>query len=307
VKTNLHISQLLGWIGLQSSKFYNWKKRYGKVNEHNTQVPRDHWLEDWEKEAIVAFHGDHSQDGYRRLTYQMMDQEIVAASPTTVYRVLKDAGCLERWNAANRSKKSGFDQPELVHEHWHIDICYINVCGTFYYLINILDGASRYLIHCELREQMTEADVEITLQRAKEKFPEARPRIISDNGPQFIAKDFKEYIRISGMTHVRTRPYHPQSNGKVERYHKTLKQECIRPQVALSMDEAAKQIERFVDDYNHKRLHSSIGYVTPADKLSGREQTIFADRDRKLALAREQRAKNRQSARKKIRKENQAA
>jgi transposase InsO family protein len=154
---------------------------------------------------------------------------------------------------------------------------------------------------------MTEADVEITLQRAKEKFPEARPRIISDNGPQFIAKDFKEYIRISSMTHVRTRPYHPQSNGKVERYHKTLKQECIRPQVALSMDEAAKQIERFVDDYNHKRLHSSIGYVTPADKLSGREQTIFADRDRKLALAREQRAKNRQSARKKIRKENQAA
>jgi len=147
---------------------------------------------------------------------------------------------------------------------------------------------------------MTETDVEITLQRAKETFPEARPRIITDNGPQFIAKDFKEFIRISGMTHVRTSPYYPQSNGKIERWHQTIKQDCIRPNVPLSLEEARRLVERFIDDYNHRRLHSAIGYVTPNDKLAGREQAIFDERDRKLAEARQQRARKRQQAREEV-------
>ncbi|MDD2558146.1 MAG: DDE-type integrase/transposase/recombinase [Desulfuromonas sp.] len=114
-------------------------------------------------------------------------------------------------------------QPLRPHEHWHIDVSYVNLCGTFYYLCSLLDGCSRYIIHWELRETMTEKDVEIILQRAREKFPEATPRIISDNGPQFIAKDFKAFIRMAGMTHVRTSPFYPQSNGKLERYHRTIK------------------------------------------------------------------------------------
>ena len=121
---------------------------------------------------------------------------------------------------------------------WHIDISYINICGTFYYLCSVLDGYSRYLVHWELREAMTEKDVEIILQRGREKFPQATPRIISDNGPQFIAKDFKEFIRVAGMTHVRTSPYYPQSNGKLERWHKSIKYECIRPKVPLTLEEA---------------------------------------------------------------------
>src|SRR3954464_11202042 len=87
---------------------------------------------------------------------------------------------------------------------------------------------------------MTEANIEVILQRAKEQYPEARPRIISDNGPQFIAKDFKEFIRISGMTHVRTSPFYPQANGKIERWHKSLKSECIRPGTPLSLDDARR-------------------------------------------------------------------
>ena len=120
-------------------------------------------------------------------------------------------------------------QPLAIHEYWHIDISNLNIKGTFYYLCSVLDGCSRYIVHHEIRESMKESDVEMVLQRAKEKYPAARPRIISDNGPQFIAKDFKEFIRISGMTHVRTSPYYPQSNGKLERWHKTLKGECVRP------------------------------------------------------------------------------
>jgi putative transposase len=105
-------------------------------------------------------------------------------------------------------------QPAQPHQHWHIDVSYLNVCATFYYLCSILDGYSRFLVHWALRESMTEADIQIILERAKERYPGVALRIISDNGPQFIAKDFKEFIRISGMTHVRTSPYYPQSNGQ---------------------------------------------------------------------------------------------
>ncbi|MCH7688617.1 MAG: transposase family protein, partial [Planctomycetes bacterium] len=132
------------------------------------------------------------------MTFMMLDRGVVAVSPSSVYRVLRAAGQLRRWNGKPSRKGKGFVQPLRPHEHWHVDISYINVCGTFYYLCRLLDGCSRYVVHWEIRESMTEADVEIIVQRAREAFPDARPRIISDNGPQFIAKDFKEFIRISG-------------------------------------------------------------------------------------------------------------
>ena len=140
---------------------------------------------------------------------------------------------------------------------------------------------------------MIEKDVEIILQRAREQFAESTPRIISDNGPQFIAKDFKEFIRLAGMTHVRTTPFYPQSNGKLERYHKTIKSECIRPKVALSQDDAINQIAKFVRYYNEDRLHIAIGYIAPKDKLEGRENQIFTERDQKLEAAREARKQRR--------------
>ncbi|MCZ7672485.1 MAG: integrase core domain-containing protein [Chloroflexi bacterium] len=163
------------------------------------------------------------------------------------------------------------------------------MCGTFYYLCTILDGYSRYIVHWEMREAMTEADVETVLQRAREKFPHAKPRVISDNGPQFVARDFKHFIRLCEMTHVRTSPYYPQSNGKIERWHQTLKQECIRPGSPLSPADANRIVATFVAQYNHHRLHSAIGYITPADKLSQREAEIFDQRHQKLAQARDQR------------------
>ena len=296
-KTELHARKLVGWIGIDRSKYYQWKDRYGQVNEHNAWVPRDHWLEDWEKQAIVTYHHQHPLDGYRLLTYMMMDADVVAVSPASTYRVLKAAGLLGRWNAKPSSKGTGFGQPIGPHEHWHIDVSYLNICGTFYYLCSILDGFSRYIVHWEIRPAMTEADIEIILQRARELFPDARPRIISDNGPQFIARDFKEFIRLSGMTHVRTRPYYPQSNGKLERYHRTIKGDCIRPGTPLCLDDARRLVEKFVTEYNTARLHSAIQYITPADKLAGRAEEILAGRDAKLAAAREARRAKRQQER----------
>src|SRR5258705_12288538 len=143
---------------------------------------------------------------------------------------------------------------------------------------------------------MTEAHIEIILERAKERYPGVRPRVISDNGPQFIAKDFKEFIRISGMTHVRTSPYYPQSNGKIERWDKSPKEECIRPGTPLSLDDARRLVEGYVEHYNNVRLNSAVAYITPKDMLAGRQQEIHAERDRKLEAARKQRQIRRQRA-----------
>ncbi len=199
------------WLGIGLSKFYSWRKRYGQANEHNASVPRDHWLTDDEKRAIRDYEREHPREGYRRLTFMMLDDDIAAAAPATVYRVLKKARRLGPASPPNERKGKGFHQPSRPHRHWHIDVSYINIAGTFYYLCSVLDGYSRYIVHWEIREKMAETDVETILQRAREKFPGETPRIISDNGPQFIAKDFKPtnlrsvpdpYLRDDTCTHL---------------------------------------------------------------------------------------------------------
>jgi len=291
-RTGIGLSIFLTWLGLPNSTFYNWRDRYGFQNRHNGAVPRRFWLEEWEKQAIIKYHIEHPDEGYRRLTFMMLDEDIVAVSPTSAWRVLNKEGLLKRWNRKSSKKGTGFHQPSAPHKHWHIDVSYINICATFYYLCAVLDGYSRYIVHWNIREAMTEADIEIILQRAHELFPMSEPRIISDNGPQFIAKDFKEFIRVCGMTHVRTSPYYPQSNGKIERWHQSIKRECIRPGTPLSLDDALRLTDRYVDHYNNVRLHSAIGYITPADMLEGRKWEIFEDRKRKLENARLKRKVN---------------
>jgi len=247
--------------------------------------------------AILDFHEQHPLEGYRRLTFMMLDQDVVAVSPSSVYRVLRAAGRLDRWNPKPSLKGKGFVQPAAAHRHWHMDVAYVNVGGTFYYFIGVLDGYSRCLLHWELRESMTERDIEVVLLRARERFPEAQPRIISDNGSAFIARDFKTFIRQARMTHVRTSPYYPQSNGKIERFHRTIKHDAIRRFETSDPVQARQVIARFVEHYNQVRLHSAIGYVTPADMLAGRESEIWADRDRKLEEARDLRRRRRQALR----------
>lgn len=278
-------------MDLGTSKFHQWKQHYGTPHAHNGHVPRDGWLEPWEKQAILDYHDQHPLDGYRSLAYQMLDDDVVAVSPSSVYRVLKAAGRLDRRKWAPSKKGTGFVQPTRPHEHWHVDISYLNLGGTFYYLCSVLDGYTRFIVHFEIRETMKEQDTQTIVQRALEKFPGEKPRIISDNGPQFIAKEFKQFIRLCGLTHVRTSPYYPQSNGKLERWHGSLKQERWRLAGAETIDDARRIVSQYVEHYNHTRLHSALGYITPADKLNGLADVIFADRDHKLQAARERRRK----------------
>ena len=211
------ISDVCQKHGIQPTLFYLWQKKLfedGAVvfetKAANVRQSRRAG-KDWEKKAILDFEQQYPLEGYRRLAFMMLDADVVAVSPSSVYRVRNQA--------------------------WRI--------GTF------------------------------------------------NGSPQFVARDFKQFIRICRMTHVKTSPYYPQSNGKLERFHKTLKSECNRPQTPLNLDDARRVVERFVHHYNIVRLHSAIGYVTPADKLAGREAQIFAQRDQKLAEAREKRRQRR--------------
>ena len=151
-KTELAAERFIPWIGISRGKFFDWKKRYGKANEHNALVPRDFWIDDGEKAAIVEFHDRNPLEGYRRLTFMMLDANVVAVSPSTTYRVLSAAGRLDRWNRRPSKKGTGFVQPLAPHDHWHVDIAYLNIAGTFYYLCSLLDGASRAIVHWEIRE-----------------------------------------------------------------------------------------------------------------------------------------------------------
>jgi hypothetical protein len=162
-KTEIGVGRFIHWLGVRASKFYDWRERYGCVNEHNGWVPRDFWLEPWEKQAIINFHLEHPLEGYRRLTFMMLDADVVAVSPSSVWRVLQRAGLLSRWKGKPSRKGTGFEQPPHPHQHWHIDVSYINVSGTFYYLCSVLDGYSRSLVHWDLRESMTEAEIEVIL------------------------------------------------------------------------------------------------------------------------------------------------
>jgi len=147
-------------------------------------VPREHCLKVLEKLAITEFAKQNPLEGYRRLAFMMLDADVLAVSPSSVYRVLKAAGWLQSlWPKPTR-KGTGFVQPLQPHEHRHIDFSYVNIGGPFYYLCSILDGASRFIVHWEIREAMKEADAEIVLQRAREKYPQARHRTISDIGSQ---------------------------------------------------------------------------------------------------------------------------
>jgi transposase InsO family protein len=293
-RTAISAGRFIRWLKMAPSKFYSWQERYGRLNEHNAWIPRDFWLEPWERQAILDFQGQFPLEGYRRLTFMMLDRNVVAVSPASVWRVLHHAGRLSRWNTRPSQKGRGFHAPVALHEHWHVDVSYLNLGGTFYYLCSVLDGFSRSIVHWDIRTSMTEADIELILERAKERFPQARPRVISDNGPQFIARDFKEFIRLSGMTHVRTSPFYPQSNGKIERWHQSLKAECLRPGCPLSLEDARRLVSRYVEHYNTVRLHSALGYVTPQAMLEGRQQEIWGERDRKLEAARLERQRRRQ-------------
>ena len=156
-------------------------------------------------------------------------------------------------------------------------------------MITVMGGYSRIILHHELHRSMKQYDVQLILQRAVEKYPDALPVLISEDGPQFLAKKFKEFLRFCGLRHVQTSPYYPQSNGKMECLYGTIKAEAIRRQSYLSIEDARQQIANYIIYYNEKILHSSIYYLTPKEMFEGKVEKRLKERQKKLDQAQEKR------------------
>jgi putative transposase len=285
-KTGLPINTLLKYAGIPHRTWHEWAQRRGAETKHNNNIPKAYYLTPEEIQAIIAYCTSNPLKGYRMQSWEMVDKDVAFVSCSSVYNVIKRHNLDKKWVEATETAKQGFDQPQAVHEQWHIDFSYIKIQNSFYYFIGILDGYSRKILNWRLCKNMEGVNAEILVAETKEMYPEAvNPRLISDNGSQFISKDFEELLALLEFGHTLTSPNHPQSNGKLERFHRTLKTEHVRRSSYLEYQDACIRLAKWIAYYNCERLHSAIWYLTPNDVFYGRTAVRLAERTEKLHTA----------------------
>ena len=240
-----------------------------------------------EKEAVVQYALEHPQDGYRWLCWQMIDEDVAYVSPSSVYRILLDRDLLYRWKRSSTSSGEPPPEPTKPNERWHTDIMYLRIQDTWYFLVNVLDAYSRYVVHWELLSTMRANDVRLVIQEALERTG-ATPQIVTDNGSQFTAKDFKQLVRQFDLEHIRIRTYHPESNGRLERLHRSMR-EALGDEELGDLGRAREIIGRWVKHYNENRLHASLHYLPPAEYYAGAPDARIKERKEKLEKGRERR------------------
>jgi len=284
--TELPLEELLGYAGISERTWREWQKRRGVETGHNNNIPRNYYLTPEEIMAIVGYCSADKLKGYRVLCWEMVDRDVAFVSPGSVYNVIKRHNLDKKWAELEEEMKKGFEQPKRVHEQWHIDFSYIRIGGAFYYFLGILDGYSRRLLNWRLCRNMEGLNAEVLVLETKQIYPEAKDvRLISDNGSQFISKDFKELLAYLELEHTFTSANHPQSNGKLERFHRTLKSEHVRRSAYLGYEDACIRMASWIAYYNGERLHSAICYLTPDDVFYGRKEVRLAVRKEKLHTA----------------------
>jgi len=282
-RTNLPLEYLLKHAGISKRTWYEWMQRRGVETKHNNNIPKNYYLTPEEERAMVGYIIANPLKGYRVLCYEMIDKNIAFVGCTSVYNIIKRHNLGKKWVETQEMKKKGFDQPVRIHEQWHIDFSYIKIDGAFYYFIGILDGYSRKMLNWRLCSNMEGINAEILVAETMELYPEATGvRLICDNGSQFISKDFKELLVLLELKQTFTSANHPQSNGKLERFHKTLKTEHVRRSAYINYQDACVRMAQWIAYYNSERLHSAIWYLTPNDVFNDRTAVRLAERRNKL-------------------------
>lgn len=285
-RTGFKLSRLLDLYGINKSTYYGWftnGKKSGQTQNKGCSRVDSATVE--EEQKVLEFRKEHPSVGYRKLCWMMVDADVAYLNESAVYTILSKHNMLQGWNRSDSqgTEKEYKNKPKYVHHHWHTDIAYIKVRNIFYFLIMLLDGYSRYLLDWELMTDMAGKSVEMFIQRAKEKYPFAKPMLINDNGSQFISHDFRRLVTALDIQQVFTRRNHPQTNGKIERMNGTVKQEAIRPNSPMSYAQAWDVLNTYSYEYNHQRLHTGINFLRPADMFFGRNKTILNERKIKLA------------------------
>ena len=297
-RTGLDLNLILALYDIKKSTYYTWTQSSdtppSKPNtKHIASIRQD------EIEAVLKYRDLHPTIGYRKLCWQMIDENVACLSESTVYEILSTHGRLSGWNKPTScaASKEYQNKPKHVHNHWHTDIAYVKIGGVFYFLIMMLDGYSRFLLDWELMPDMLSGSVERFVQKVKDQYPFAAPKLINDNGSQFISLDFKKLLRKLEIQQIFTRRNHPQTNGKIERLNGTVKQEAIRPNCPQSYQEAWEILNTYSYQYNYQRLHAGIHYLRPCDMFFNRGTKILCERKSKIEIARKIRKQKNQEDR----------
>jgi transposase InsO family protein len=287
-RTGWTVRRILTHLGLTKARYRDWVKREAHdALADRPPVPRNtEGILPVEREAVKAYAVAHPQDGYRRLAWQMIDADVAYLSPSSVYRILDEADLLYRWK---RSASTGTAPPKPTrpHERWHTDLMYLRIADCWYFLVSVIDAYSRYIVHWELLSTMTAADVQLVIQEALERTG-AHPQLVTDSGSQFTAAEFKALVRRFAFVHIRIRTYHPESNGVIERYHRSTR-EALAEGELRNLGQARVLIGEWVTHYNERRLHAALGYLPPAEYYSGDPAARQQERQIKLVSGREKR------------------
>ena len=294
-RTGESVERILARLEFPSATYYRWRRREERGTLSDAVViPRRRVPPPTpeEIEAVCSFSLIHPLTGYKRLTWLMVDEDEVFLRPWQVYAILKEHDLLRRGPESALESLKRPPEPDHPDQVWHVDLMYVYITPRWYYLVDILDGYSRFLVNWSLNLTMTADTVTRTIQKALDGLPQRRPgepKIVHDRGGQFLSAEWQQFIEGSGMTDIRTRGGHPQSNGRLERLHRTHREEGLHAELLTDYHQAVELMKEWGDYYNHKRPHSALKYLRPVDYYRGDPAARLAERETKLAQALEAR------------------
>jgi transposase InsO family protein len=290
------VEVILDHLGVPPATYYRWqhRKAIGSLADRtSTLSQRRTWPPiPQEIESVCNYALEYPQVGYKRLTWQMIDDDVAYLKPYQVYEILKERALL-RWgkNGVPDTLKRP-PEPDHPDEVWHVDLMYLYIHPRWYYLVDIIDGYSRFLVNWSLNLTMESDTVTMTVQEALDRLEyriEGEPRIVRDHGSQFISHEWRNFVEGAGITDIKTRVAHPESNGKLERLHRTHREEGLTEEALTGYYAALDAMECWDDYYNNKRPHSAIRYLVPADYYRGNPDDRIGEREEKLVQAVESR------------------
>jgi len=268
--------QALMALGIPKSSYYRWRR--GQPDSGKRRRPWNRITPE-EEDKILAVARESPDLSSRQLAVWITDNAGFAVSESTAYRILRREGLVKRLEVQIVAGKEYHTKTTRPHQMWATDASYFRVVGWgYYYLVTVMDDYSRFILAWKLQKDMSANSLIEVVQEAVDATPvEDRTRLLSDNGAGYVSRTFRDYLRLVGIGHILAAPYHPQTNGKLERYHQSIKREVNQVSYELP-GQLEKAIADFVDYYNYRRYHKALGNVTPADVLYDRREEILQRR-----------------------------
>jgi transposase InsO family protein len=274
----------LAALGVPRSVYYAWKARESLEDKVGKRC-RLYELLPEERTAICEYALGFPKIGYRKLTWMMVDAGVACVGESTVYRVLSEADLLSRWKRSAASSGEYHFRPTAPNQQWHTDVMYVWVAARFYFLLSFIDAYSRYVVHHKLLISLDGQSVAIELQAALESVEGAKPRIVHDHGSEFVNRDVAAVVKTHNLIDIKTRARHPESNGIVERFNGTVRQDSD-DNYGENYLKAEGIIAGLMRHYNEERLHAALGYMPPATWHRGKPDEVRDERARRIAAAR---------------------